>query len=325
MLPDLHVIFGGGQVGSLLASHLIASDRRVRIARRSSGAPNGVELVRGDAADREFCMRATEGAMVVYHCMNPPYNGALWEELLPVYMGNLIAAANRVGARLVVLDNLYMLGRTGGVAMNEDTPMRPCSRKGAARAKASEQLFEAHRRGDIRAVAGRASDFYGPGGELTHLGERFWRPAIAGKTARVLIDPDAVHTYHFIPDVAAGLATLGLATDDVTGYAWMLPCQPAGTLRELVRRFVVALGHDFHVAGVPRILTKVIGIFDPLVREIGEMLYQWDEPFIVDDRRFRERFHAAPTPTDLAVQEKVAWAMARFGESQRGDRVGQSS
>jgi nucleoside-diphosphate-sugar epimerase len=313
MTTDLHVVFGAGQVGATLARRLLASGARVRIARRGAGVVASAELVQGDAADAGFCVRAAAGASAVYHCMNPPYDARIWATLLPRFTENLIAAAARAGARLVVLDNLYMLGRPGG-PMTEDTPSNPVSRKGEIRAKCAERLFEAHRRGDVRAVSGRASDYYGPGGVETHLGDRFWRPAVAGKTVRLLIDPDAVHTYHYIPDVAGGLATLGTSTDDVTGGAWMLPCAPAGTLRELVHGFAEALGRPIRVARAPRIVVKALALFNPLVREVDEMLYQWEEPFIVDDRRFRERFRMAPVPADEAAAESVRWATGTYAD-----------
>jgi len=227
MAEELHVLFGGGQVGQPLARILLGRGKRVRIVKRSGGGlPEGTELVQGDATNLNFCVQAARGASTVYHCMNPPYYGRVWAELLPRYMENLIAAAGRNGARLVVLDNVYMLGRPQGKPLDEDTPPRPCSRKGEIRARVAERMWEAHRAGDVRATSARASDFYGPGGTLTHLGDQFWRPAIAGKRGRVLVDPDAIHTYHYIPDVAAGLATLGMAGDDAYGRPWMLPCAP---------------------------------------------------------------------------------------------------
>ena len=238
MAEELHVLFGGGQVGRPLARILLGRGKRVRIVKRSgSGLPEGVELVRGDAADLNFCVEAARGASTMYHCMNPPYYARVWAELLPRYMNNLIVAAGRSGARLVVLDNVYMLGRPEGKPLNEDAPVRPCSRKGEIRARVAERMWEAHRRGDVRATTGRASDYYGPGGTLTHLGDQFWRPVIAGKRGRVLVNPDAIHTYHYIPDVAAGLAALGTAADDAYGRPWMLPCAPAETIVHWSRGF----------------------------------------------------------------------------------------
>ncbi len=313
MSGELHVVFGAGQVGAPLAARLLEAGSRVRVVRRSRGTvARGAELFAGDAADPAFCLEASRGASVVYHCMNAPYDSSTWAALLPCYMDNLIAAAGRAGARLVVLDNLYLLGRTGGRPMNEDTPVNPCSRKGEVRALVAEQLFDAHRRGDVRAVSGRASDFYGPGGGQTYLGDYFWRPALAGRTVWSPVDPDAVHTYHYIPDVAAGLAALARADADVLGGAWMLPCQPAGTLRELVARFAQVLARPVRVAAVAPWIVRALGTFSPLMREMREMLYQWDEPFVADDRRFRERFGIEPTPLEDAAIASVAWARQAY-------------
>ena len=196
--------------------------------------------------------------------------------------------------------------------MNEDTPMNPCSRKGEIRARAAERLFNAHQHGEVQAVSGRAADFYGPRGSLTYLGDYFWKPALAGRRVWSPVDPDARHTYHYIPDVAAGLAALGCASTDVLGRAWMLPCLPAGTMRDLVQCFSQVLGRPIRVASVPRLIVKAMGMVVPLMREMSEMLYQWDEPFVVDNSRFRERFGIQPTDADEAAQATVNWAKGAY-------------
>src|SRR5215472_7556002 len=85
---ELHVIFGGGQVGQPLARILRERGLRVRMARRSAGAPDGVELMRGDATDHSFCLDAARGASTIYHCMNPPYSAQVWADLIPKYIEN---------------------------------------------------------------------------------------------------------------------------------------------------------------------------------------------------------------------------------------------
>lgn len=313
MARSLHVVFGGGQVGPLLAERLLAAGLDVRVVKRSAAPlPPGVQLVLGDVADRAFCVRAAEGAAVVYHCLNPPYDRRAWARDLPLFMSNLVGAAARAGARLVVLDNLYMLGRPGARTLTEDTPMRPCTRKGEIRARVAQMLFDAHARGDVRAIAGRASDFYGPRGALTNFGDHFWPAVLANKTARMALALDTPHTYHYLPDVAAGLAALGAAPDALTGGAWMLPCAPAEPARALVQRFAGVLGREVHVAEFPRWFVKAAGLFVPIIREVGEMLYQWDEPFVVDDRRLRERLGLAATDSDTAARATVEWALRHY-------------
>ncbi len=316
-MAELHVVFGAGQVGEPLARRLLEAGRRVRIAKRSpTSAVPGAEVVPGDATDPVFCTQAAEGAAAVYHCMNPPaYDSKLWAEFLPRTMENLIAAAGAAGARLVVLDNLYMLGKPDGKPLDEERPMNPCSRKGAIRARVAERLFAAHAKGEVQAVSGRASDYYGPNARLAFMGDYFWPDVLAGKTVRVPVGPDAVHTYHYVPDVVEGLMALGTAGSDVCGRPWMLPCAPAVSLREHVKRFEKHLGRPIELGRVPDWIMNAMALFMPLLREMAEMRYQWEEPFVVDDRRFRERFGARPADVDEAARTTVAWAQRHYARA----------
>ena len=212
----------------------------------------------------------------------------------------------------MVLDNVYMLGKPNGRPLSADTPINPCSRKGEIRAKTAQLLFDAHRRGDVRATSGRASDFYGPGGTLTQLGDYFWPRVLKGRSGQVIANPDAIHTYHYIPDVAGGLATLGAAPDEAFGRPWMLPCRPAETVRDLARRLEKTFGTPIALTVVPPWMLWVLGIFLPPLREMPEMQYQWAEPFVIDDRHFRERFDVEPEDADRAAAATVAWARAHY-------------
>jgi nucleoside-diphosphate-sugar epimerase len=312
---ELHVVFGAGQVGSDLAARLVSRGRQVRVVRRSAGdVPVGAEVVRGDALDAKFCAAAAKGAAVVYHCVNPPYFTRIWAEQVPRLTENLVAAAGRTGARLVVLDNVYMLGRPAGRPLDDQRPLAPASRKGAIRARAAERIADAHRRGEVRAVTGRASDFYGPGGAGTQFESRFWSRLLAGRPVQLLMNPATPHSWHYIPDVAAALAELGEAPDEVTGRAWMLPVAPPATTGEMVARFAAALGRPAPpIQRVPPLVRRGMSLFLPILRELEEMLYQWDEPFVVDDAPFRERFRTAPTPLDHGARAMAQWAARRYG------------
>ena len=314
---ELHVVFGAGQVGPPLARLLAAAGHRVRLVRRSDApvAIPGVEAVRADARDAAAATEAARGATTVYHCMNVAYFAATWEAELPPILDGLVAAAGRAGARLVVLDNLYALGRPAGRTLTEVTPFAPCSRKGEIRARLHQRLEAAVKRGDVRAVTGRASDFYGPGGVGTHFADRFWPAALAGRPASMVVPLETRHTYHFIPDVAAGLAALG--QDAGVDGTWMLPCQPAEPTRALVDRLATALGRPIAATRMAPLLVKALGLVMPIVRELGEMAYQWEEPFEVDDARFRARFGDLAAPRDEAARQTVAWGRATFGGAAR--------
>jgi nucleoside-diphosphate-sugar epimerase len=314
--PQLHVVFGAGQIGPVLARLLAAEGHRVRLVRRSA-APldlDGVQLVRAEVADPAQAREAAAGATAVYHCLNPAYSTKAWAAELPRLQESLIGAAGAAGARLVVLDNVYALGRPRGRKLTEETPLAPCSRKGEIRARLAESLAAAVRRGDVRAVTGRASDFYGPGGVMTQFGERFWKPALSGKSIGGVVDPETPHTYHFIPDVAAGLAALG--EDPTAEGTFILPCHPAESTRALVERFAAVLGRPLELGRIPPLALKLLAFAMPILKEVNEMAYQWDEPFELDDGRFRMRYGVLPAAREEAARLTVAWAQSAFGRAQ---------
>lgn len=307
-MNELHVVLGAGQIGTLLTDRLLAQGHRVRQVRRGTTARPGVEVRSGSLADEAFAIAAMAGASVVYHCVNPAYDR--WPaELLPNTRGILRGA---VGARLVVLDNLYMYNQRDQHAMSESTPVDPSSKKGELRAEAARVMLEAHKAGDVQVVIGRASDFYGPGAANAHFGERFFTRIFAGKAGECMGDPDQPHSVTYTPDVADGLLTLG-AAEDCFGRVWMLPTADAVTPRELTRRFGASLGLKAEIARMPRWVLTMAGWFVPVMRELGEMTYQWESPYRVVDTEFRTRFGGAATSLDVGVEATAAWARASFG------------
>jgi len=309
---ELHVVFGSGQVGAPLVQELVARGHRVRVVRRTQGAASaGVELAVGNAFDRTVCVQNAQSATAVYHCLNVAYSTKAWADELPKFQENLIEAAGRTGARLVVLENLYMLGRPNG-PLNEHTPAQPASRKGELRRKLSEALFAAHRAGTVKVVAGRASDLFGPGVSQSQIGENLFARVLAGKSAQVFGDPDALHSFSYAPDVARGLAALG-STDEALGQPWMLPVMPQMSSRALYEKLFAELEVEPKLQSISPFMLSMLGFFMPALRELREMNYQWEDDFVVDDARFRERFKFGPTPLDDALRATAAWAVRTYG------------
>jgi nucleoside-diphosphate-sugar epimerase len=319
----LHVVLGAGQIGTLLVDRLVARGERVRQVRRSAsgrgvtgaaptGAPRpGVELVHGDLSDASFARAAMAGADVVYHAVNARYDQ--WHELLLPLTRGILAGATGTNARLVMLDCLYMYGRPDG-PMREDSPVRPCSKKGELRARQSEDVLAAHARGDVRATIGRASDFIGPFVGNALFGERFWPAALAGKPVEVFGDVDQPHSYSYSDDVARALLTLG-AHESALGQVWHLPVVPATTTRAMIAQIFTALGHDpattpprhKHLADW---FLRTLGLAIPMLREVAEMTYQWKLPYVMDDSRFRAAFAGDPAATPTPVAEQIAATIA---------------
>ena len=303
---ELHVVFGTGPIGLALIEHLAAGDRRVRAVNRSGRAavPAGVEMRGGDAADPAFSADAAAGAEVVYQCLNPPYTK--WPGLFPPLQAGVVAAAAAAGAKLVAMDNLYMYGPTGGAPLTEELPYAATGAKGATRARMAHDLLETHRKGEVRVSIGRASDYFGPRGLLSAMGERVFRPALAGKKAQVMGDPDLPHTYSYIPDIAKGLVILG-ESDEADGKAWHLPNAATISTREFIDQVYAAAGTDAAIQAMPRLMVTLVGLVNPTVRELKEMLYEFEEPYVVDASQFAKAFGDHATPLSEAIPSTVAW------------------
>lgn len=308
---QLHVIFGAGQVGSLLAKALLERGLRVRVVRRSKQQSDHplLEVVSADAYDADQAKAAAAGATVVYQCTNAPYHE--WPTLLSKLVLHVADAAQAAGAKLVVLDNLYMIGPLPQGLFNEAQPEQPCSKKGLIRKQISDELRARQRRGELAVVFGRASDFWGPGveqGAMQH--PRAIGQLVAGTPVELMADPDQLHSYAFVPDVAEGLAILGTrAVAD--GRVWHLPMLPPRSSRAQLQALAAALGHPLKLRVLPRWLLGMAAWFSPMMREIGEMLYQFDKPMCVDSGAFCTEFGVQPTPFDEQVRQTAAWMKAR--------------
>lgn len=312
---ELHVVFGTGPVGLAVTDELLQRGRRVRMVNRSGRAsvPDGVEVAGGDATDEAFTREASAGASIVYFALNPPYTQ--WPELFPPLQAGVIEGAASAGAKLVAMENLYMYGPTDGRPLTEDLPYAANTRKGTVRAMMSQELMEAHTSGRVRVAIGRASDFFGPRVLTSAAGEQVFGRAVQGKSAQVAGDPDQPHTYTYAPDIGKGLVVLG-EREEALGQAWHLPSPETLTTREFVEMIFEEVGKPARVQAAPKILLRAIGLFNPAIRETIEMLYEFEEPFVVDHSKFEQAFGEHATPLKEAIGDTVRWYRS---ERQAGD------
>jgi nucleoside-diphosphate-sugar epimerase len=258
------------------------------VNRSGSAVIAGVETIGGDATDPAFARAVAAGAGTVYFCLNAP-NYHRWADEFPPLQDAVLSAAKAAGARLVVLENLYLYGPTVG-PLRETNPVNPTSAKSRTRAAMSDELVEAHRRGDVRVVIGRASDFIGPGVRHSALGEFVFEPALTAKRAQTMGRPDTLHTYSYVPDIGRNLVLLG-SRDDAYGRAWHLPNPETRTTRQIVGDVYTAAGTPLtRLTAMTRPMVRALGLFSRDIRELLHTYYQFDAPFIVDDSAFRDAF-----------------------------------
>jgi nucleoside-diphosphate-sugar epimerase len=309
---DLHVVLGAsGGIGGAVVRELARRGRRVRAVNRAGDAdvPAGVERLAADVGTADGAKAAAAAAAVVYHCAQPPYTD--WPAAFPPLTEAIADGAAAAGAKLVLADNLYLYGPHAG-PLTEDLPAAATGLKGQVRAQMAERLLAAHRAGRLRVAIGRASNYYGPGGLASVTGERLFRAAVAGRTVRWVGRLDQPHSLSYLEDVASGLATLG-ERDQADGQVWHLPAAEPLTGRQFLELVVAASGGRSRIATSSAAMTRLAGVFVPFIREVGEVLYEFQAPYLLDWSRFQRAFGPfTPTPHAEAVARTVAWF--------RGDR-----
>jgi nucleoside-diphosphate-sugar epimerase len=307
-----HVVIGaGGGTGSAVVRELAGRGLRVRAVTRSGkgDVPAGVQQMAADIGTPEGARQACEGAAVVYHCAQPPYTK--WAELFRPMTDAILAGATAVGAKLVFADNLYVYGPPDG-AMTEDTPQRAQGKKGRVRIEMANALLRAHADGRLRVTIGRSSDYYGPRGTASTVGENIMKPALRGKRVRWLGSLDQPHTLNYLEDMGRSLVTLG-ERDKADGQVWHLPAAEPLTGRQFLELLFEEAQKPPKAAVASRPMIRIGGLVNPLLRELNETLYQFERPFVSDASRFQGAFGPfEPTPHRAAVSRTVDWFRRRY-------------
>jgi nucleoside-diphosphate-sugar epimerase len=306
-----HVVLGSnGGTGSAVLEELTRRGLPARGVTRSGTGfqPEGAELVAADVTDPEGLAAALAGAAVVYQCAQPAYTR--WPQEFPQMNRTIIQASAAVGAKLVFADNLYLYA-PGTNPMREDSPATAQGKKGRTRVEMAAELLRAHADGRLRVAIGRSSDYYGPRGLDSGLGERVFAWVLRGKKVSWLGSLDQPHTVSYLPDMARGLVTLGIE-DGADGQVWHLPAGPAVTGRDFLTAVCDAAGRPHRLSTVSPAMLRIAGVFSPMIRELNETTYQWTAPWIVDTAKFQSAFGPfVETPMADAVATTLEWFRRR--------------
>lgn len=303
-----HLVVGAGAIGRGIAGRLAEQGDRVVLASRSgvTTAPPGVEGAQVDAADADALVRLAQGADSLVNAVNPP-SYTTWARDWPPVAAAMLAAAEKSGAGLVTVGNLYGYGPVSA-PMTESTPLAATGTKGRIRASMWTDALAAHEEGRLRATELRASDYFGATAQprTSYLNEFVLRRATRGATVWFPVgEVDAPHSWTYLPDIAALGAAL--ATDDRSwGRAWHVPTAPARSVEQVAADLAGLTGSaPVRVRKVPSVLRSAMRVM-PVMRELDETAHQFERPFVLDSSAAQETFALPPTPWLQALEESVA-------------------
>ena len=303
-----HVVLGTGAIGRAIMEELVKRGESVRMVNRSGRMdeiPAEIEVVPSNLYDPVKVREVTRDAKVVYQASQPRYHE--WPEKFPLLQKSIIDGLTGGTAKLVLVENLYMYGDTHGKPITEDTPYRAHTRKGRVRAEISTAAFNAHKEGRVRVTSARGGNFFGPWGTDSTMGARAFFPLLRGKPAQLIGRTDLPHSHTYIKDFGTALVILG-ERDEADGQAWHVPNdQPMMSQGELVRILAEEAGVEPKISSMGKLMMAIGGLFIPEAKETVEMMYEFDEPFIIDSSKFEKAFGMKATPIREAIHETVNW------------------
>jgi nucleoside-diphosphate-sugar epimerase len=300
------ILGAGGAISNELVKLLAAAGQPFRLVGRTPQVvPGAAEVVAADLSDQEQTIRAVAGSSVVHLLVGLPYDHKLWAKMWPRIMANTIEACKRSGAKLVFFDNVYMYGRVNG-PMTEETPFNPCSKKGEIRARIATSLINEWKAGTVTAMIARSADFYGPSTPNSVTNMLVFGPLAKKQKASWLASAAQPHSFTYTVDAARGLIALG-ASDSAWNQTWHLPTTPnPPTGSEFITLAANELGAKPKYRVLSPLMVRLAGLFNPMVGEVHEMLYQNDSPYIFDSSKFARTFGFAGTPYAEGIRATAA-------------------
>ena len=281
-------LFGAtGAIGDSIAAAFRAQGLRYRAVGRSEdslrrhfGRDSLAEIRTWDPESPDSIVHAAEGIDTLIYMVGVPYNNF---SLHPKIMRQTIEGAVKAGVkRILLIATLYPFGPPRTPKVNENHPREPNTFKGRMRKEQEDILMEAHRSGRIQATLLRLPDFYGPAVATSFFAGLF--SAIkAGKRAQMVGPIDILHEYVFVPDVGPVVVKLA-QTPEAYGRTWNLGGFGEIIPRDFAQRAFAKAGQKPRLMVANKFMLRVLGLFNPLMRELVEMHYLITTPIIVDDR-----------------------------------------
>ncbi len=297
-----------GVIGKETAKALKAFGDKIRLVSRKPQKVNeDDETVSADLMNLDEVINAISGSSVVYLTVGFPYTFKIWAESWPRVMKNVITACKENNSKLVFFDNIYMYDASCLNGMDEDTPLNPSSKKGRVRAETATMLIKEIEKNGIDALVARSADFYGPGiNKVSLLTEMVFNPLSRGKKAVWQCSPDYKHSFTYTPDAGKAVALLG-NTPEAFNQIWHLPtAEKPPTGKMWIEMIASVLNAKPKYRILSKRMIKTMGLFVPIMKEVSEMLYQYDRDYVFNSDKFNKYFDFKTTSYRNGVEEIAA-------------------
>jgi len=299
------ILGANGAIATQLSKYLPDYTTQIRQVSRNPKKVNATdELVSADFLNYGQTEKAVAGSEVVYFMAGLKYDIKVWQRDWPILMRNVIDACKKHNAKLVFFDNVYPYGFVKG-PMTEETPFNPISKKGEVRAKVDMLLLDEIKAKNLDGMIVRAADFYGPNVLLSLPHSMVTEKLKAGKTAQWLGNAKAIHSFIYTPDAGKSVALLG-NTPSAYNQTWhALTSKEKITGEDYVKIATELANRPYKIQPLSKGMLKIIGLFVPVLREFGEMMYQYESDYIFDSSKFEKAFNLQATSYRDGIAETL--------------------
>ncbi|WP_306120328.1 MULTISPECIES: NmrA family NAD(P)-binding protein [unclassified Roseitalea] len=306
-MPTVAILGAAGRIGGAASKAFVEAGWTVRGVARGAKADAlaaGVEPVRADAFDRSALIAACDGADVIVHAINPPYDK--WRDTVMPLGETVVAAAEATGATVMIPGNVYNYGTGVSVDMDETMTARPDTEKGRIRVQLEALFADAAAARGVRTIVIRAGDFFGG----TAPGSWFDLIILKDLKKNRFVWPgpwDCVHALAYMPDLAETFVRVADKRAELDPFATLHFRGHAVTGNQVHKAAETAAGRPLKRGSVPWPLFRLVGVVNPVVREVARMAYLWRVPHWLDNGRLTALIGKEPhTALDEAIREAVS-------------------
>lgn len=309
----MKTILGTGQLGLAIMQLLLDKnpDEKILLVNRSGelsiALPKNVQVTAADVTSKKDMEAIAEKSEIIFSCTDMPYDK--WADFYPATANALAYALSKTNAKLVLADNMYSYGNVTGAAMNEQMLHTAKTKKGKIRAGVINTLLLSSQEFNSRVAFVKASDFIGPRIHKGLFGKDFLDSVYNEKTVRLFGNISLPHTFTYIKDFATAMINVGLANDTL-GQIWHVPNAPALSLDKWLHLFEVVTNKPIKKSVTPKLVIRIAGLFNSFIKELYEMAYQFENPYLVNHDKYVSRFGNHSTYPSAIVKETVEWYLS---------------
>jgi nucleoside-diphosphate-sugar epimerase len=304
MTKTIVILGAAGRVANEVGRAFVDAGYRVKAVTRN-GRPvlPGAEAVAADAMDAAQLSAAMEGADFVFNGLNPLYTE--WSEKVMPMARNVMQALRGKGIVHLFIGNVYPFGSPMPQVLREDSPMRPSNEKGRIRME-MKALFRAEAEAyGTQTIILRAGDFFGAG-----TGTWFDQALVSKLNKGTFTAPgpmNLAHAWAYLPDLAQAFVAAAARAQELPRFEILHFPGHTATLVQMKSATERGVGRPLKTSRMPWWALRIVGLFNPMLREFGIMSYLWREPHqLMSDRIERLLGPLPQTPLDQAVAQTLA-------------------